>query len=323
MPATFDLPLDQLYTYQGSSPKPSDFDTFWDHNLAVMDDLDPEIELKPADFKSSIADCYHLYFTGVGGARIHARLLKPKHQSDTPRSAVLMFHGYTGQSNDWSIKLPYVSEGHVVAALDCRGQAGLSEDVGGVTGNTQRGHIIRGLDGPPERMLYSQIFLDTAQLAKIVMGMPEVDKTRIATIGTSQGGALALVCAALIPEIKLSLPVHPFLCDYQRVWEIDLADEGAYWEIGEYFRRFDPTHARQDAIFEKLGYIDVQNLAPRIQAETHLTVCLMDTICPPSTQFAAYNKIKAQKSIRIYPDYGHDLPSGHADYEFSLIREKL
>ena len=35
----------------------------------------------------------------------------------------------------------------------------------------------------------------------------------------------------------------------------------------------------------------------------------MDTICPPSTQFASYNKISATKFMDIYPDYGHeDLP---------------
>jgi cephalosporin-C deacetylase len=31
-----------------------------------------------------------------------------------------------------------------------------------------------------------------------------------------------------------------------------------------------------------------------------------DTICPPSTQFAAYNKIKSKKSLEIYHDYGHE-----------------
>jgi cephalosporin-C deacetylase len=323
MPLTFDLPLEQLYTYHGSTPKPADFNAFWDQSLAEMQALDPQIELRPADFSSAIADGYHLYFTGVSGARVHARLLKPKHTGKSPSPAVLMFHGYYGQSDDWSTKLPYVSEGFVVAALDCRGQAGLSEDVGGVDGYTLRGHIVRGLEGPPEKMLFRQIFLDTAQLAKIVMDMPEVDETRVAAMGMSQGGGLTLACASLTPEIKLALPVFPFLCDYQRVWEIDLANEDAYWELGEYFRRFDPTHDRQEAIFQKLGYIDVQNLTARIQAETHLTVCLMDMICPPSTQFAAYNKITAPKSLRIYPDFGHELPSGHADYEFRLLKERL
>ena len=32
---------------------------------------------------------------------------------------------------------------------------------------------------------------------------------------------------------------------------------------------------------------------------------LMDNICPPSTQFAAYNKITAPKDVKIYPDFAH------------------
>ena len=32
----------------------------------------------------------------------------------------------------------------------------------------------------------------------------------------------------------------------------------------------------------------------------------MDKICPPSSQFAAYNKITSQKEVVIYPDFGHE-----------------
>ena len=69
-----------------------------------------------------------------------------------------------------------------------RGQGGSSEDKGGVKGNTLGGHIIRGLDDKPEKMLFRQIFLDTAQMARIVMDMPDVDAKRVGATGASQGG---------------------------------------------------------------------------------------------------------------------------------------
>lgn len=50
----------------------------------------------------------------------------------------------------------------------------------------------------------------------------------------------------------------------------------------------------------------MQHLAPRIKAEIMMGIGFADTICPPSTQFAAYNKIKSKKSLEIYPDYGHE-----------------
>lgn len=59
-------------------------------------------------------------------------------------------------------------------------------------------------------------------------------------------------------------------------------------------------------MFTKLGYIDCQHLAPRIKAKTLMTVGLMDTVCPPSTQFAAYNKMTCEKDMLVYPDFGHE-----------------
>jgi cephalosporin-C deacetylase len=319
MPLLFDMPFEQLESYQGRNPRPADFDAYWEQALAEMRSVDPQVELVPAEFQTAFAECFHLYFTGVGGARIHAKLLRPNY-SDAPHPAVLMFHGYSGNAGDWTSKLGYVAQGYTVAALDCRGQGGLSEDKGSVVGWTLRGHIIRGLDGPPEQLLFRQIFLDTAQLAQIVMDMPDVDANRIGATGGSQGGGLTLACAALEPRIKRAAPVFPFLCDYQRVWEIDQA-RNAYAELQEYFRRFDPLHRRKEAIFTQLGYVDVQHLAPRIKAEVLMGVGLMDQICPPSTQFAAYNKITANKSLAIYPDFGHEDLPGHTDSIFQFMAE--
>lgn len=313
----FDLPLEKLKEYQGINPRPHDFDEYWDKALEEMKSIDPQVELIPSEFQAPFAECFDLYFTGVGGARIHAKYLRPKN-SDKPHPAVLMFHGYSGSSGSWSDKLGYVASGFSVAALDCRGQGGLSEDVGGVKGNTLHGHIIRGLGDSPEKLLYRSIFLDTAQLARIVMDIPEVDENRVGALGGSQGGGLTLACAALEPRIKRLAPVYPFLCDYKRVWEMDLARD-AYQELKDYFRRFDPTHAREEEIFTTLGYIDVQHLAKRIKGEVLMAVGLSDTVCPPSTQFAAYNKITSKKEMVIYPDYGHEMLPRFDDMTFEFM----
>ncbi|MGB2821692.1 MAG: acetylxylan esterase [Phycisphaerae bacterium] len=317
MPLTFDLPLDELKTYQGTNPRPGDFDEFWDRSLEEMRLVDPDVEVRDAEFQVPFADCREMYVTGVGGARIHAKVIQPAEAAE-PHPAVLMFHGYSGDAGDWSDKLGYAAMGCTVAALDCRGQGGRSADAGGVAGTTLRGHIIRGLDDEPQKLLFRQIFLDTAQLARIVMEMPDVDEARVGAMGGSQGGGLTLACAALEPRIKRAAPVFPFLCDYQRVWNID-QDKDAYSELRDYFRRFDPRHERQEEIFTKLGYIDVQHLAPRIRGEVQMAVGLRDTVCPPSTQFAAYNKITSPKSMVLYPDFGHESLSGHDDISFQFM----
>ncbi len=314
-----DMPLADLHYYQGRNPKPLDFDEFWDKGLAEMRSIDPQIELTPHPINAKFAECFHLRFTGVGGARIYAKLMRPKHLVErTP--AVVKFHGYSAHGGEWNDKLQYVANGFTVASLDCRGQGGLSEDSGAVKGTTLRGHIIRGLDDAPENMLFRQIFLDCAQLAKIVMDMPEVDETRVAASGGSQGGGLTLACAALEPRIARAAPTYPFLCDYQRVWEMDLA-VNAYDELKSYFRTYDPQHKREQEIFTKLGYIDVQHLAPRIRGEVMLGCGLSDSICPPSTQFAAYNKISSKKSVELYPDFGHESLPWFGDKTFDWFSE--
>ena len=313
------MPLEELRVYQGRNPRPADFDAYWDAALAEMREVDPRVELKPYPLKTKLAECFDLYFTGVGGARVHAKLLRPT-RVDGPHPAVVQFHGYSGDSGSWSPKLAYVAQGFTMAALDCRGQGGLSEDVGGVVGSTYKGHIIRGLEGEPEDLLFRQIFLDTAQLAGIVMAMEDVDETRVAACGGSQGGGLTLACAALEPRIARVAPTFPFLCDYQRVWEMDLI-KTAYEELVWYFRRFDPMHRREQEIFTRLGYIDVQHLADRIRGDVLMGVGLMDQTCPASTQFAAYNKITANKELRIFPDFGHEELNGFDDIVFDFIAE--
>jgi len=312
-----DKPLEELKVYGGRNPKPSDFEEYWEKSLAEMKAIDSKVELIPAEFKAPNAECFDLYFTGAHGARVYAKYLRPKNITGKI-PAVLIFHGYSGSSGDWQDKLAYVSAGFAVAALDCRGQAGKSEDVGGATGNTLHGHIIRGLNDTPDKLLFRDIYLDTAQLAGIIMDMPEIDEKRVGAFGGSQGGALTIACAALEPRIKRAAPTFPFLCDYKRVWEMDMA-ERAYSELKEYFRFSDPRHEREEEVFTKLGYIDLQYLAPRIKAEIMMFTGLMDNVCPPSTQFAAYNKMTCKKNVVIYPDFGHEGLPGCSDKTFEFM----
>lgn len=319
MPLLFDMPLEKLTAYEGSNPRPDDFDAYWDEALAELEATPAEMKIERVAYPASFAVCSDLTFTGTGGARVHAKLVRPV-ESGGLQPALLRFHGYGANSGDWFDHLPWAAAGFTVATLDCRGQGGPSEDVGGDAGPSQWGHIVRGLEGPPRELLYRHQFLDTVRLAQLVAGLPGVDPDRISTHGASQGGGLALACAALYPGIRRVVSVHPFLCDYRRVWDLDL-DKDAYAGLREYFRRFDPRHERADEIWTLLGYIDVQHLAPRIRAEVLMVVSFMDQICPPSTQFAAYNKITAPKRQLHYPDYGHEWMPELSDLIFEYLTQ--
>jgi len=306
-----DMPLEKLLVYQGMNECPEDIDTFWDRGIAEMEALGNSCELT-LRLDLAHAQVYDMWYTGVGGARIHGHFARPR-VIDKPAPAIVRFHGYSGDCGSMTSLLSWAAAGYCIAAIDCRGQGGLSEDSGRVLGNTLHGHIIRGLDEEdPRKLYYYGVFLDCAQLARIVMAMDCVDETRVGACGGSQGGALTLACAALTPTLKLAAPQYPFLSDYRRVWDMDL-DKNAYSELKEYFRHFDPRHEREKEIFTKLGYIDVHNMAHRIKARVRMYTGLQDNICPPSTQFAAYNRITSEKDYQIYPDFGHEAFVGFDD----------
>ncbi|HEX6507419.1 MAG TPA: acetylxylan esterase, partial [Chloroflexota bacterium] len=148
----------------------------------------------------------------------------------------------------------------------------------------------------------------------------DVDGRRVAAMGASQGGALTLACAALEPRVARAVAIHPFLSDYRRVWEMGL-DQHAYSELREYFRLFDSRHEREEEIFTRLGYIDIQHIVRRIQARVLMATGLLDAVCPPSTQFAAYNKIESEKEMLLYPDFAHEIYPGLPDLAFEFLSE--
>ena len=51
---------------------------------------------------------------------------------------------------------------------------------------------------------------------------------------------------------------------------------------------------------------------------------LMDSTCPPSTQYAAYNKMTCKKKHILYPDFGHEWLKEADDiiYDF-LVNDKF
>ncbi len=312
-----DMSIEQLFKYKGVSPCPKDIDEYWDAALAEMNAVNHNAEFIKKEYPSKVADMYELYYTGTKNARIYAKVAIPKNKEEK-MPAVLMFHGLSGSSCEWSGLLKYASQGYVVAFMDVRGQGGLSEDVGMVSGTTFTTPFTRGLDGDKHDLLMRDVFLDTALLAKIIMGLDCVDETRIGVTGGSQGGALSVACACLVPKIKKCAAVYPYLSDYKRVYEMDL-NKGAYEGLKYYFRHFDPRHERFDEIYEKLGYIDIQNLAKRMKAELLMFTGLMDTTCPPSTQFAMYNKVKSKKNVIFYPEYGHEGLKGADDISFEFL----
>ena len=304
MPLRVDMQLNQLKEYYGSSIEPLDIKEFWNKAKEELLSLNLDIKMVKNSFETPYCECFDLYFTGVEKANIHVKYLKPKKvPTDSKIPAILEFHGYGGSSKDWTYKLPYVACGIAVFSMECRGQLGESTDSFGELNNFRTCNLTRGIK-TPENLYYKKVFLDALQLSSIVKSFDFIDETRIGTMGYSQGGGIALAVAALDSQIKSVFAVYPFLSDYYRCWNMDTG--AAYEDIKNYFRQKDPQHLYEKELFHNLGYIDIQNLASWIKADVTMTTGLMDKVCPPSSQFACYNKITSPKRHLIFPEYGHE-----------------
>ncbi|MGL5356269.1 MAG: acetylxylan esterase [Cetobacterium sp.] len=305
-----DLPLKQLETYFGVSPKSKYFEEFWDKKTLENKKKIPQYSLKKNEFQINGVVCYELEFISHDGAKIYVKYARPEIEKEYP--TIFLFHGYHCNSGEWFEKMSYAKMGFNIFAMDVRGQGGKSEDNLITKGNTLTGHIMKGILDGPENLMFTKIYLDIVLLVNLAKNFTNIDKKRLYSIGGSQGGALAIACGALNPDIKKIIAAYPFLCDFKRVF--DLPNQMvAYDEINRYFRHNDPRHEKEDEIFENLSFIDLQNFAPTIKSEVVMLTGLMDNVCPPSTQYAFYNKLKCNKKVYIYPQHGHEWLSGYTD----------
>ena len=221
---------------------------------------------------------------------------------------VVKFIGYGGGRGTPTEHVLLPALGYALLVMDSRGQGGrwttgATPDGAAGTGPENSLVMTRGITSP-EDYYYTRMFTDAVRAVDTALelagghdaghadGAPGV-----AVTGGSQGGALALAAAALRPDaVRVCHADVPFLCDIQRA--ITLAPHAPYTEIPEFLAKnvqlIEPT-------LNTLRYIDCALLARRITATTLMSVGLMDDICPPSTVFAAYNEITAEKDDRRLP----------------------
>lgn len=287
--AFFDLPLDQLRVYQPERTEPADFDSFWRDTLESTrrHPLSPRFER--VDFGLSALDTFDVTFNGYAGQPIKGWLIMPTQRTGSI-PCVVEFIGYSsGRSwpTDW---LVWASAGMAHLVMDSRGQGsgwlhGDTPDIEDVPnlGPQHSGMMTKGILSP-QTYYYRRLMTDCVRAVETAQQIEGVDPNRIAVTGGSQGGGLSIAAAGLSDIPVLAMPNVPFLCHYRRA--TTLVDTHPYKEIAQYLL----VHRDQvDQVFNTLSYFDGVHLAARAKAKALFSVGLMDTICPPSTIFAAYN----------------------------------
>ena len=303
--AIFDLPLDELKTYLPTREEPADFDSFWKSTLDEARSHPLNAIFEKVDYGLIAQDTFDVTFSGFGGQPVKGWLILPS-QRKGKLPCVVEYIGYGGGRSfaiDW---LLWASAGYAHFVMDTRGQgsswsAGDTPDLYSEGGNPHiPGSMTQGvLD--PKHYFYRRVFTDAVRAIEAARNHPEVDASRIAVTGGSQGGGISIAAAGLVPDVVATMPDVPFLCHYRRATE--LVDTYPYKEIAEYCH----IHRdKVDTVFKTLSYFDGVNLGARAKGRTLFSVGLMDQVCPPSTVFAAYNHWAGEKDIKIYPYNGHE-----------------
>lgn len=302
--ALFDLSLDELTTLSADVAEPRDFDAFWRTTLTEARSAawEPRLETTPHPLR--LVDVVDLRFAGFGGHEVSAWLLRPT-GTHTDLPVVVEFNGYGGGRGLPHESLRWVAAGYAYVLMDTRGQ-GATWGSGGDTadpvghGPAYPGYVTRGLENPEDHY-YRRVFTDGVRLVETVRDLPGIDASRVAVTGTSQGGGIAIAVAGLTSDLVAAMPEVPFGCHWRRA--VEMSDEDPYHEVTAYLA----VHRdKVEQAFATLGYLDGVAFARRATAPALFSVGLMDTVCPPSTVFAAHNAWAGPHHIEVYPFNGHE-----------------
>lgn len=303
--AQFDLPLAELEQYRPEIAEPADFDDFWAATLAEARTHGGGLELGEKALSLPQVDVWDATFPGYAGQPVRAWYARPAGVTDD-LPTVIHYVGYGGGRGLPVEHTFWPSAGFAYLVMDTRGQGTAWGSGGAATPDFEGsdpaypGFTTKGILAP-ETYYYRRVFADAARAIDAVRGLDGVDAGSVAVHGGSQGGAIALAAAALVPDVTAACIDVPFLCHVARACAI--TDQHPYQEIVRYLA---VHHGHEDQVWRTLSYVDGASFATRAHARSIWSVALMDAICPPSTVYAAYHRYAGEREMVVYPYNGHE-----------------
>lgn len=297
----YDFDAEKLKTYRSAAVPPSDLGEFWAQTLAEARSHPIDATFTLVDYGLATVEVFDASFKGFGGHVVRGWYIRPVGGAS---SCVVKFIGYNGGRSLPHDHLLWPSTGRAVFVMDTRGQG-----AGWAVGDTpdpvgsepaHSGYMTRGI-ASPATYFYRRVFTDAVRAVEAVRSRPEIDPSKIAVCGGSQGGAISLAVASLDSSIACAMADVPFLCDFPRA--VGLAPRDPYGEIVRYLA---VHRTKIEQVFSTLNYFDCANLVPAAKAPALFSVAMMDTICPPSTVYAAYNAYGGPKEIEVYRFNDHE-----------------
>lgn len=276
------------------SQLPDDFLKFWETTLANarQTPLNPTMTLLP-ERCTETSNVYEVSFqTKAWGGRMFGILSVPKAEGTYPALLRVPGAGVRPYSGD-----TYLAPGKVIV---------LEVGIHGIPVTMQQSvydNLAAGaLNGywnfcrdNRDQNYYNRVIVGALRAVDFICSLPQFNGKALGVTGSSQGGALSVITAALDSRVTFFGAVHPALCDH----EAFLKKRAGGWP--HYYYQVTPT----DKELKALRYYDTANFARCLKATGWFSWGYNDEVCPPTSMYAAYNAVTAPKELHLYLETGH------------------
>jgi cephalosporin-C deacetylase len=285
-----------------SLPVPDDFDEYWTDQKRQLADVPLDPKLTPVENGDKSVACFDVQVACLGGAPVSGYFSKPKEAQPKSLPAVLWVHGAGVRSSSLPNAIKGAQAGMLSLDINAHGipngkpAAFYAElNSGRLNGYRHAGRESR------DTIYFRGMYLRLVRAIDFLTSQPEWNGQQLVVIGHSQGGGQSLVAGGLDDRVTLIAPGVPAICDHsgQAAGRINgwpkLVPNG-------------PDGKPDPQILEAARYVDAVNFATRCKAEAIMSVGFIDSVCPPSSCYAAYNALLGKKSIINEPLMGHAAP---------------
>lgn len=287
---------------------PSDFNAFWEKNLAEAAKCPMKYTIEPApEYSSEKSDCYLIKLQCFrSGSYIYGYLTRPKAAGNYP--VVLCPPGAGVKTiKDPKRHIYYADEGCIRLEMEIHGlnptmSAEEFKEISSAFGN----YLVNGIDNR-DNYYMKKVYLACVRAIDYLTSLPDWDGKNVIVQGGSQGGALALVTAGLDKRVTACVANHPALSDMAGY---KAGRAGGYPHLFKNYQGMDTPEK-----INTLAYYDVVNFAKQIKVPVYMTWGYNDDTCPPTTSYIVYNVLDCPKEALITPinehwtseatEYGH------------------
>jgi cephalosporin-C deacetylase-like acetyl esterase len=157
-----------------------------------------------------------------------------------------------------------------------------------------------------EKSYFLRMLLGCYQAAEYLSSREDFNGILV-VVGNSQGGMQALATAALHPKVTAVMINVPAGCDHTA----PAIGRQPGWP--RWWYAVDGKDA--DQVRQTSRYFDLVNFAGRVKCPVLIGGGLIDTTCPPSSVYAAYNQVTGPKEIVPLVGAGHgNINNSHSPY---------